>query len=132
MPAINGSDFLLYIDNTAIGLSTGATLEYTIDTIDVTSKDNDGYGKFIPGLKSGTVNFESFANYNDELSVFTAYNNDASVSYSLSDNTTSSTGNRFTGSGIITSVSITWDMESPATSSGTVELIEVPVFTAAS
>lgn len=131
MAKINGSDFVLYIDDVAVALSTSCTVSSSTDTIDITTKDSDGYADFLSGLKSGDVSFEALADFSGEDAVFTAYNADATVDFSLTDGASSSAGNRYTGSGLLTAVDITYDMESTANYSGTITLTTdiTPTFT---
>ena len=53
----DGSDPNDYI---TIGGQTGATLNRSADTIDVTDKTNDGYKEYMAGLKEWSIDFDGF------------------------------------------------------------------------
>lgn len=45
---------------TVVGGQTGATLNRSAETIDVTDKTNDGYKEYMAGLKEWSVDFDGF------------------------------------------------------------------------
>lgn len=45
---------------TIVGGQTGATLNRSAETIDVTDKTNDGYKEYMAGLKEWSVDFDGF------------------------------------------------------------------------
>lgn len=45
---------------TTVGGQTGATLNRSAETIDVTDKTNDGYKEYMAGLKEWSVDFDGF------------------------------------------------------------------------
>lgn len=120
MGAINGNSFTLYIGGTAVGLGRSATLNDETDTIDATTKSNSGYNDFLGGLQSASIEFEALADFTTDDALFDAMKNETEVAWVLTDGASATAGNRYSGSGIITSLSITYDMEDVASMSGTI------------
>ena len=50
MAQYNGTTIGLYIQDTLVAASTGCTVDFSVDTIDATSKDSGGRRSILPGL----------------------------------------------------------------------------------
>lgn len=55
-----GADGAVPTAYTVVGGQTGATLNRSAETIDVTDKTNDGYKEYMAGLKEWSVDFDGF------------------------------------------------------------------------
>jgi TP901-1 family phage major tail protein len=66
---VNTSLLSLYFDTDGLGTfakvahSTDATISFSAETVDITSKDTSGYRDTIAGLKSWTANLTAFVDY---------------------------------------------------------------------
>ena len=131
MAKVNGSNLVLYIAGTAVGLSRSASLSDDTSTIDVTVKSTEGYADFIAGLQNSTVDFEALADFSNEDAIFEAWKAGTEVAWVMTDGASATAGNRFSGSGIINSLSISYGMEDVATVSGSMQVITDVTYTAA-
>ena len=124
----NGTDLLLKIhDGTSIasaeiiGHSTSCTLTLSNDLPEATTKDSDGFQEVISGVVSGEISFEGLITYDDDANpidfadILIARR---AVSWSFG---TAETGDAvYSGSGFLSSVEMSAEMESPATYSGSI------------
>lgn len=140
MAKINGTSFLIVVDGGAIAHSTSASISIDMDTVDVSSKDSAGVQELIAGQRSATVDFEALVDFGaqgltdaggtamkglDDL--FTVFNNRSAINWQLS--TGSFDGSpKFTGSGLITSLSMDAPMEDVTTFSGSIAVTGVVSF----
>ena len=119
----NGSLLTVKIGSSKILNTTSCSLSLTMDTPEATTKDSGGFQEVIAGVKSGEISFEGLVAYD------TASGSQiGDISPSLLANTvitwefsTDVVGDdRYSGSGFISSIEITADMESPVSFSGTI------------
>jgi predicted secreted protein len=121
MSKINASDLLVYIgaDNTLpIAHSTSATLNIEQDLPDATTKDSGGWADHINGLKSWSLDFDGLVDYAasygaEELSDNLTNGNNLIVRWSTT------IGSYWQGTASLSSLTMSADMESPLTYSGT-------------
>lgn len=123
MAKINGSNLTLYVGGTAVALAKTATLNDDTTTIDATVKTTTGFADFIAGLQNATLDFETLADFSGEDAIFNAWDGRTELAWVFTDGASASAGNRFSGSGIINTLSITYGMEDVATFSGTLTVI---------
>tara|TARA_R110002012_G_scaffold203294_4_gene372665 strand:- start:3074 stop:3508 length:435 start_codon:yes stop_codon:yes gene_type:complete len=70
---VNTSLLTLYFDTDGAGTlgkvahSTDATISFSAETVDITSKDTSGYRDTIAGLKSWTANLTAFIDYSSSF-----------------------------------------------------------------
>jgi len=119
----NGSLLSIKVDGNKILNSTSCSLSLSADTPEATTKDSGGFQDLIVGVKSGEISFEGLVAYDsgsgsqigdisDELISGTQVTWEFSTDVSGDD--------KYSGSGFISSIEITADMESPVSYSGTI------------
>ena len=119
----NGSLLSIKVDGNKILNSTSCSLSLSADTPEATTKDSGGFQDLIVGVKSGEISFEGLVAYDsgsgsqigdisDELI------SGAEVTWEFS--TDVSGDDKYSGTGFISSIEITADMESPVSYSGTI------------
>ena len=120
----NGSLLSVKVDGNKMLNSTSCSLSLSVDTPEATTKDSGGFQDLIAGVKSGEISFEGLVAYDavsgsvqigdisDELLAGTQVTWEFSTDVSGDD--------RYSGTGIISSIEITADMESPVSYSGTI------------
>jgi predicted secreted protein len=121
MSKINASDLLVYIgaSNTLpIAHSTSATLNIEQDLPDATTKDSGGWADHINGVKSWSLDFDGLVDYAasygaEELSDNLTNGNNVIVRWSTT------IGSYWQGTASLSSLTMSADMESPLTYSGT-------------
>jgi len=102
----NAKLFGVYNGSTLISHATEASIEFSGDTIDVTTKDNNDWGDFLLGRKSCTINVSALRAFDatygaDDL--FTAFTNNTALTIKFS---TEVTGDKYyTGTFYVTSLS---------------------------
>lgn len=124
----NGTDLILKIHDgtsisaaTAVGHSTSCTLSLSNDLPEATTKDSDGFQEVIAGVISGELSFEGLVAYDDDANaaeISDVLINRRSVTWSFA--TADSSDPIFSGSGFISSIEMSAEMESPATYSGSI------------
>lgn len=137
MAAINASSVKLQVDTSSTTVSGATfadlqglqslTLNLEADLIDVTTKDNSGRADYISGLKTSSIEFSGitdFAHTNGFESLFTAKNTRVTIAWRITDKTldgaTDNGGNRYEGTGVITTLNLEAPMEDAVTYSGTI------------
>ena len=119
----NGSLLSIKVDGNKILNSTSCSLSLSADTPEATTKDSNGFQDLIVGVKSGEISFEGLVAYDsgsgsqigdisDELISGTQVTWEFSTDVSGDD--------KYSGTGFISSIEITADMESPVSYSGTI------------
>ena len=118
----NGSLLSVKVNSNKILNSTSCTLSLSVDTPEATTKDSGGFQDLIAGVKSGEISFEGLVAYDaggthigdiaDELLAGTEVTWEFSTDVSGDD--------KYSGSGFLSSIEITADMESPVSYSGTI------------
>ena len=122
MAVINGTTMTLLLDGVRIAATKSATLNLNVDLPDATSKDSAGWAAHIQGLRSwdgsfdglydpsGTVNFEQLYDM-----IETRHSD---IICEFADLTTTGGGEVFRGVASISGLTITAEMETPVTLSG--------------
>jgi hypothetical protein len=118
MSKINGTNVLLYADGTLIACERSGSVNLEQDLPDASCKEDGGWATHINGLRNSSVDFEALYSTTglsaEELIAFiTARTNIVVVCNGL--------GVPFAFEGDVSSVSLTADMESPASISGSIK-----------
>lgn len=119
---INGTDFLLYVNDTAIGGTTSHTLDLGMDTRETSNKDDNGWRTLKEGMRNwsasgdGFFAFDATYGYND---LFALVTNRTYVKVRLSTDTAGNTF--FQGYGYLTNLSADTPNEDNTTYSFTFE-----------
>jgi len=119
----NGSLLSVKVDGNKMLNSTSCSLSLSADTPEATTKDSGGFQEVIVGVKSGEITFEGLVAYDsgsgsqigdisDELIAGTQVTWEFSTDVAGDD--------KYSGTGFISSIDITADMESPVSYSGTI------------
>lgn len=124
----NGTDLLLKITDgtsiatsTIIGHSTSCSLSLSNDLPEATTKDSNGFQEVIAGVKSGELSFEGLIAYDDDANpVDFADILIARRAVTWTFGTADAADTVYTGSGFLSSVEMSAEMESPATYSGSI------------
>tara|TARA_Y100001973_G_C5157492_1_gene311666 strand:- start:227 stop:655 length:429 start_codon:yes stop_codon:yes gene_type:complete len=128
----NGTDLVLKVqaanasaDEFKLLHSTSCSISINADTIDVSSKDSNGYRDLIGGQKSfslsadGLMDFTSSGSTTDPDEIFTQLDNRTSVTFTFALATPA--GYKYTGSGFITSLEVSGGVEDAPTYSCSIE-----------
>lgn len=109
MAKVAGVDVLLKVDisgaATALGGQTGATLNRSANTIDVTDKNSDGWAESMAGVKSWSIDCDMFVSLGDTAleTLFTAFDARTPVEVEIRIGANDSAdGYTYTGSAVIT------------------------------
>lgn len=109
MAKVAGVDVLLKVDvsgtATALGGQTGATLNRSANTIDVTDKNSDGWAESMAGVKSWSIDCDMFVSLGDTAleALFTAFDARTPVDVEIRVGVdTEANGYTYTGSAVIT------------------------------
>jgi TP901-1 family phage major tail protein len=135
MAIFNGTDLILKVSpsdgGTAAKLmhSQSVTLDVSVDTIDITTKDSSGRQELLTGLSSFSLSSDGLMDFNptttsdtefDELFV-QAYTNRTKVTFTFTLASTSTGDYTFSGSGAITALSISGGVEDAPTYSVSIQ-----------
>jgi len=126
MAEYNGTDVLVFVQDTQVAASTSCTLDLNMDTFEVTSKDSGGKREILPGTISWSVSgdfLDDIGSSNYEFTDFvTLVNNRTLISVRI-DNTSliGAGGTYYTGQGYLTSVNQASPSEDSVTGSFTIE-----------
>ena len=125
MAIFNGSDLILKISPsdgatpTKTMHSQSVTLDVSMDTIDITTKDSAGRQELLAGLTSFSLSSDGLMDFNpttvadtefDEL-FLQAYTNRTKVQFIFTLATTNTGDYTFSGSGVVTALSISGGVE---------------------
>tara|TARA_R100000231_G_scaffold15402_3_gene16393 strand:- start:15798 stop:16220 length:423 start_codon:yes stop_codon:yes gene_type:complete len=122
----NGTNLILKFHNVegsvaALGHSTSATLSLSADLPDATSKDSSGFNEVIAGTRTGEISFEGLVAYDDANNAIEAADYlIARTKLFWTFGTTASGDKIYKGSGFLSSVEMSAEMESPVTFSGSI------------
>lgn len=131
MAIFNGTDLVLQVSSSSGGTeykllhATSCSISINADTIDVSSKDSNGYRDLIGGQKSfslsadGLMDFTSTGTTTDPDEIFTQLDNRTSVTFTFALATPA--GYKYTGSGFITSLEVSGGVEDAPTYSCSIE-----------
>lgn len=118
----NGSLLSVKVNSNKILNSTSCSLSLSADTPEATTKDSGGFQELIVGVKSGEISFEGLVAYDAGGEQIGEVSTDllAGTEITWEFSTDVSGDDKYSGSGFISSIEITADMESPASYSGTI------------
>ena len=132
MAIFNGTDLVLKVqavngaaDEFKLMHSTSCTLSMNVDTIDISTKDSEGFRDLLGGQKSfslsadGLMDFTSTLSTTDPDELFTNMMNRTSVTFTFALDVQS--GYKYTGSAFITSLEVTGGVEDAPTYSVSLE-----------
>lgn len=133
---MNGTAVLVTVGGEEINLLTECSISLTTELRDITNKTSGGFKQSLAGLRSGSVNFSSLHDEDEDSTdvqklqdLWTVWSTDtatASIKF-----TTEVTGDyEFSASGFITSLEINAGTEDNVTVSGTIELDSTITYTA--
>ena len=135
MAIFNGTDLILKVSPTSGGTdaklmhSQSVSLDVSVDTIDITTKDSSGRQELLAGLTSFSLSSDGLMDFNptvvgdtefDEL-FLQGYTNRTPVTFIFTLGTTNSGDYTFSGSGIITALSISGGVEDAPTYSVSIQ-----------
>jgi predicted secreted protein len=127
---INGTDLVISIAGTNISHTTNASISIEVASIDISSKDDAGVQEVIAGQTTASVDFEGMVDFSAAYgvdSLMSALIAKTEVAWLLG---TGAAGDRFEGTGIITTLSVDAPMEDASTFSGTITVSGGVTFTA--
>jgi|TARA_Y100000289_G_C3930015_1_gene155798 TP901-1 family phage major tail protein len=122
----NGTNLILKFHNVegsvaALGHSTSATLSLSADLPDATSKDSSGFNEVIAGTRTGEISFEGLVAYDDANNAIEAADYLIARTKLFWTFGTAASGDKiYKGSGFLSSVEMSAEMESPVTFSGSI------------
>lgn len=122
MPKINGTDLLLYVGFNPIAHSTSATLNIEQDLPDSSTKGSAGFTDNINGLKNWSIDFDGLVDYSASYGVeelFDNLKNGNNVNMAFTTDNKDGTFTFFRGVTSCSSLTMTAEMEAPASFSGT-------------
>lgn len=123
----NGTDLLLSVgasgSEVTIGHTTSASISFSHDLPEATTKDSSGWAEFISGVRGGTISFDGLVAYDDttnaeELAGYII--NRTKINFIFG--TAESGDTVYTGEGFLDSVEISADMEAPVSYSGSITI----------
>ena len=129
MAIINGSSMLLLLGDignaTAIGCSKSATLTIDVDAPDASCKSSGGWSDSILGQASWNVSFDGLYDPDGVTNFNTLYDNvyerDSTLIMELAEIDGVGGGTVYRGTVLITGLTLTAEMETPMTYSGTLK-----------
>ena len=120
---INGTDLLVYVGGTAITHSTSASISFSMETRDASTKDSAGYREILEGQRSFTIEAEAMTALDaaegfEEL--FAAWV--ARTALTIKFGTGDATDQFYQGTGYCTSLSMDSGVEDSSTFSASFEM----------
>lgn len=120
---INGTDLLVYVGGTAITHSTSASISFSMETRDASTKDSAGYREILEGQRSFTIEAEAMTALDaaegfEEL--FAAWV--ARTALTIKFGTADSDDQFYQGTGYCTSLSMDSGVEDSSTFSASFEM----------
>lgn len=119
MPAVSGINFTLSIGGQILGGQRNVTMNWTMETIDKTSRDSDMWYEYLPGLRGWTIDFDGLFLEDDlaEENLESAWINHTSLAIILTTPATIP----YSGTCLLTSFSFTGPYSAEATATGTLQ-----------
>tara|TARA_Y100001938_G_C8086150_1_gene432173 strand:+ start:62 stop:499 length:438 start_codon:yes stop_codon:yes gene_type:complete len=125
----NGTKILFQISTdgggsfTTVGHSTSASISFSMDTPEATSKDSGGYSEVIAGVRSVEISFDGVVAYDDSFNVdnfidFVVGPSNGRVKVKASFGTATSGDKFYTVDGFFSSLEYSSEAENPVTYSG--------------
>ena len=124
----NGTNLLLKFHSVqgsiaSIGHSTSCSMSLSADLPDATTKDSSGFNEVIAGTRTGEISFEGLVAYDDANNAIEAADYlIARTKLHWSFGTAASGDAVYSGTGFLSSVEMSGEMESPVTYSGTITI----------
>lgn len=118
MACINGTKFLVYVDDSAIAYSTSATLNINVDLPSCASKDSGGWDENMHGLRDWSIDVDGLVQFDnyfaaDDVVKLILDRQQVVVKFATTD-----TGDTYwQGTAKLQADAITADMEQPVTQS---------------
>ena len=128
MAKFNATDIRIEVDGNTIAHETEASIEFSRDMIDVTSKDSSANREIIPGLRSFSMTFSALVDYAKTFGidgVLDSWLNGTLVT--IKYRSTTAGNSEYTGSGFFSTLSAEGPLEDAHTFSGTIEGTAAPV-----
>lgn len=129
---MNGTLIAITVGGTEISLQTEASVSLSVDMADITTKEDDGWKKQIPRMRSGSISFSVLHDEGEDYNLqqmWSAYTGSTAVTNIKF--TTGVTGDyEFAGSGWFTSLEMSSGVEDNVTVSGTIEFDGAVTYTA--
>lgn len=120
---MNGTLISITVGGTEISLQTEASVSLSAEMVDITTKEDDGWKKQLPRMRSGSLSFSVLHDEGEDYNMqemWTAYTSNTAVS--AIKFTTGTTGDyEFSASGWFTSLEMSSGVEDNVTVSGTIE-----------
>ena len=126
MAAVKGVDFVIYVNTgtvespvwTQVAGQRGATLNRSMDPIDATSKDSQGWMEYLDGLREWSIDFDGLVSEDDtaQQKLEDASHNGDSVMVKIE----TPGGSTYEGTGYITDLTLEAPYDAEAVYSGTV------------
>lgn len=117
MPAVSGVAFSLGLGGKILAGQRGVTMNFSMDLIDVTSRDSNWWMTHLAGLRSWTIDFDALFLEDDaaEQAVEDAWINHTSLAVVI----TTPAGNTYSGTTYLTSYSFEGPYSAESVASGT-------------
>jgi TP901-1 family phage major tail protein len=120
---INGTDLLVYVGGTAITHSTSASISFSMETRDASTKDSAGYRAILEGQRSWTIEAEGMtamdaANGYEELFAAWVARTALTIKFATAD----AADQFYQGTGYCTSLSVDSGVEDSSTFSASFEM----------
>lgn len=119
---INGTDFLLYVDDVALAHDTSNTIEMSMATLDASSKSSSGWKEGKPGQRSWSASGDGLYTFDGNVGhhqLMLLYTNRTLVTVKFSTETAENY--YYSGSGYLTSLTANFPKEENSTYSYTFE-----------
>jgi len=120
---INGTDLLVYVGGTAITHSTSASISFSMETRDASTKDSAGYREILEGQRSWTIESEGMTALDaaegfEELYAAWVARTALTIKFATADGT----DQFYQGTGYCTSLSMDSGVEDSSTFSASFEM----------
>ena len=119
MAKINATRFLVYVNGTAIGSTTTASISVEVDLPSTTTKDSGGWAEHLQGLRNASGSFEGLEDPTQTMGateLFDLITNRTKFDLLLVTDTAGEDG--FSASASISNLEFEYEMEQPVSLSG--------------
>lgn len=127
MAIFNGTELGVYISDVLIAAATDCSLSLNVETIDITTKDSQGFRELLGGVRSGSISVSGLIDYvdasnKDMADLWTVWETRTAVTVKFSKANEATGDLSFSASAILTSLEQSGGTEDTATYSATFEL----------
>lgn len=127
MAIFNGTELGVYISDVLIAAATDCSLSLNVETIDITTKDSQGFRELLGGVRSGSISVSGLIDYvdatnKDMADLWTVWETRTAVTVVFSKANEATGDLSFSASAILTSLEQSGGTEDTATYSATFEL----------